>query len=550
MRVLVAEDEAISRRKLISFLSSWGYEVQAVEDGTQAWDILSKVDPPQIAILDWIMPGMYGPEVVQKVRQRSPSVPVYIILLTSQDRLEDTVQGFEAGADEYVIKPFNPQELQVRIKAGERVLHLQAALSSRVADLEGALSARLQAEEALRQSEERSRLLFTAIPNPVWVYDLETLRFLEINDAAAAHYGYSRSEFLNMKVSDIRLSGDAEGQGVGGPAQEPREGESGQRKHRLKNGRVIDVQVSAHSVDFADRKAVLAVAEDITERKRLEVELRHAQKLEAVGGLAAGIAHEINTPIQFVGDNVRFLNDAFSGLRQLVGRYQELNASEGLEGRRLEEVQKAEEAADLPYLTEEIPKAIGQTLDGIERVATIVRAMKDFAHPDLGEMAAADLNKALESTLVVARNELKYVANVEADFGDLPLVPCLLGDLNQVFLNLLINAAHAIGDVMKKTGNKGLIRVTTKREGRYVTVAISDTGTGIPGAIQNKIFEPFFTTKEVGRGTGQGLAIARSIVVEKHKGMLTFESESGKGTTFFIRLPLEPEPLALEKKSA
>lgn len=543
MKVLIAEDEAVSRKRLDAFLRSWGYEVQAVENGVQAWETLSQIDSPQIAILDWIMPGMYGPEVVRRMRQRTPAIPAHVILLTGQDRLEDTVEGLEAGADAYVIKPFNPQELKARIKAGERILQLQVALASRVADLETAFDARLKAEEALRRSEERSRRLFAALPRPVWVYDLATLKFLEVNDAAVSHYGYSRSELLNMKVSEVRFPVEDASDG----ARLTPEKDSGELKHRLKDGSVIDVQITSHPFEYAERQAVLVVAEDITERKHLEVELRHAQKLEAVGGLAAGIAHEINTPIQFIGDNVRFLNDAFSGLRQLIGEYQAVTAAAGLDCGRLDALRKAEESADLPYLTEEIPKAIQQTLDGVERVATIVRAMKDFAHPDLAEMAPADLNQALKSTLVVARNELKYVADVETDFADLPLVPCLLGDLNQVFLNLLINAAHAIGDVVKQTGGKGLIRVATRLEDRCVAVSISDTGTGIPDAIREKVFEPFFTTKEVGRGTGQGLAIARSIVVEKHKGMLTFETEAGKGTTFFIRLPLEPESLPAQK---
>ena len=202
--------------------------------------------------------------------------------------------------------------------------------------------------------------------------------------------------------------------------------------------------------------------------------------------------------------------------------------------------------ADVVLAEAEIPKAIAQTLDGVGRVATIVRAMKEFAHPDSGEKAVADLNKALTSTLTVARNELKYVADVETDLGDIPSVSCHLGDLNQVFLNLLVNAAHAIGDTVKESGGKGRIGVRTTCEGDNVCVAISDTGGGIPEHVRSKIFDPFFTTKGVGRGTGQGLAIARSIVVDKHGGSLTFETEVGEGTTFFIRLPVDGTPSARE----
>ena len=205
------------------------------------------------------------------------------------------------------------------------------------------------------------------------------------------------------------------------------------------------------------------------------------------------------------------------------------------------------EQVEWDYLRLEIPKAMDQMLDGIKRVATIVRAMKEFSHIDRSpEKTPADLNKALESTLVVARNELKHVAEVETEYGTLPAVLCHGGDLNQVFLNLLVNAAHAIGDVVKQSGTKGLILVRTRQIDDWVEVSIADTGGGIPEEIQGKIFNPFFTTKEVGKGTGQGLTLARALVVEKHGGTLTFETELGKGTTFYVRLPVNgtPEPLA------
>jgi len=257
--------------------------------------------------------------------------------------------------------------------------------------------------------------------------------------------------------------------------------------------------------------------------------------------LAAGIAHEINTPIQFVGDNLHFLRDVFENRAAVGEKYHRQLQQAVLAGEApravLESLEKALEAADVEYMATEVPKALAQSLDGVERVATIVRAMKAFAHPGQKEKAAADLNKALLDTLTVARNELKYVADVETDFGDLPPVVCHLAGMNQVFLNLLINAAHAIGAVMQQTGVKGRIRVKTRTDGDQVTVSISDTGCGIPEAIRSRVFEQFFTTKEVGQGTGQGLALARSIVVEKHGGRITFEPNPPRGTTFVVSVP-------------
>jgi len=280
---------------------------------------------------------------------------------------------------------------------------------------------------------------------------------------------------------------------------------------------------------------------DLARRQQAEVELRQAQKLEAVGRLATGIAHEINTPIQFVGDNTHFLQDAFADLLSLVRQYQELRtraAAGAVDAALLAAVRQAEETADLEYLEEEIPKALAQSLEGVGRVASIVRALKEFAHPDSKEKAPADLNQALQSTLTVARNELKYVADVETEFGDLPAVTCRVGDVNQVFLNLLVNAAHAIADRVGDSGERGRIWVRTSAEGDWVTIAIGDTGCGIPEEIRSKVYDPFFTTKEVGRGTGQGLALARAVIVEQHGGSLSFDSTVGEGTVFYLRLPV------------
>jgi signal transduction histidine kinase len=208
-----------------------------------------------------------------------------------------------------------------------------------------------------------------------------------------------------------------------------------------------------------------------------------------------------------------------------------------------------EKASDFDYIMENIPLAIDSSLEGLGRITTIVRSMKEFAHPDQAEKTLADLNQAIRSTLVIAHNEYKFVAEIDAQFGELPLVECYLGEINQVVLNLLLNASHAISDVVKGAGELGKITVRTRVDGDEVEISIADTGTGIPEKARDKVFDPFFTTKEVGRGTGQGLAIAHSVIVKKHGGTLRFDTESGKGTTFFIRLPIgslsyEAEPLA------
>lgn len=281
---------------------------------------------------------------------------------------------------------------------------------------------------------------------------------------------------------------------------------------------------------------------EIDQRERVEMELRLAQKLEAVGRLASGIAHEINTPIQYIGDSVHFLKTAFEDLQALLDRYREgceALARQPDQAAMLAAIREAEEVADLDYLRENVPPALERTLTGIDHVAGIVRAMKEFAHPDQRNKTLADLNQALLNTLVVARNEYKYVADVETDLGELPPVSCYPSDLNQVFLNLIVNAAHAIAEVVGSAPQRGRITVTTRRlDGDRVEIAVADTGGGIPDTIRDRVYDPFFTTKPIGQGTGQGLAIARSIVVDKHQGALQFDSAPGQGTTFYIRLPV------------
>lgn len=282
----------------------------------------------------------------------------------------------------------------------------------------------------------------------------------------------------------------------------------------------------------------LGVKEDITERRSLENQLRHAQKMEGIGQLAAGIAHEINTPTQFVMDNLTFLSDAVKTVDRLLQQYREAVQALAPESEIVARLKEEERSCDLDFMQQEVPRAIEQSLEGAKRVAKIVRAMKEFSHPDSAEKTATDLNRAIESTITVARNEWKYVSEVTTEFDDqLPAVVCYPGDINQVVLNLIVNAAHTIKEKIKD-GEKGKVIIRTKARGECVEISVSDTGMGIPEEIRNRIFDPFFTTKEVGKGTGQGLSLAYNLVVKKHGGKIWFETEPGKGTTFFLTLPV------------
>lgn len=286
---------------------------------------------------------------------------------------------------------------------------------------------------------------------------------------------------------------------------------------------------------------VVCLIHDITEKKALESQLLQAQKLESIGQLAAGIAHEINTPLQFISDNVHFADKAARRVLDLLAQYG-ARLNELVDEEEKKELRKQARQLKLQFLTDNIPSALSASVDGVARVAEIVAAMKEFSHPGSKRPAPSDINRALASTVKVSTNEWKTVADLELDMEpDLPPVSCILGEINQCFLNIIVNASHALKD---KFGDDrtGRIRVSTRRYDAGVEIRIEDNGPGIPEDIRRRIFDPFFTTKGIGKGTGQGLSIARSTIVDKHRGTLTCESEVGQGTTFVIRLPFETAP--------
>jgi len=387
--------------------------------------------------------------------------------------------------------------------------------------------------------------------------------FLDCNPATLRMFRCAdKTQFISSKVSDFSPPCQPDGTPSASAAEQHIADalKLGAKRfewtHRRRDGDDFPAEVSLTAFWLGDNRVIQATIRDLTvqkkvekERQLMEVHLRHSQKLESIGQLAAGIAHEINTPTQYVGDNTRFLQDAFTGILGVLRGHEELIAAAKLNAITPELL--AQNAAlivatDLEYLRTQIPQAIQETLEGIGRVSKIVRAMKEFSHPGGREKCSADLNKAIESTVTVARNEWKYVAELTTDLApDLPPVPCFLGEFNQVILNLVVNAAHAIGDVIKKNpGAKGRITIATRRDHDHVEIRVSDTGTGIAEAHRRKIFEPFFTTKAVGQGTGQGLSIVYGCIVKRHGGTVNFETETGRGTTFILRLPIHPQPAA------
>lgn len=392
----------------------------------------------------------------------------------------------------------------------------------------------------LKKSEEINFALLHAIPDAMWRIDNNGV-FLDLIPAKGEEDIMPKANWFGKTIFEILPTEIAE-KTIELAKKSLTSGESQLFEYQLeRNDQVYHYE---SRIAVCGESEILTIVRDISERKLLEEQLQRAQKLESIGQLAAGIAHEINTPTQYVGDNTRFLKDSFEDLSEVLRKNEDLLndcREKGFESEIIAQLEAAIEFADTEYLLEEIPKSIEQALTGIGRIAKIVQSMKDFAHPGSFDKIATDLNRAIESTITVASNEWKYVADMETDFdATLPNIPCLIGEFNQVILNMIVNAAHAIATVVGDGSNgKGKIKISTRHKDDWIEIAVSDTGTGIKEEIKNKIFDPFFTTKEVGQGTGQGLAISHSVITEKHKGKIVVESELGKGTKFIISLPIK-----------
>lgn len=413
------------------------------------------------------------------------------------------------------------------------------------------ISQRKAAETALRESEERSRMIIDTASEAFISIDENNL-VSDWNKKAEEIFGWSREEALSENVADLIVPDKYLEAHKNGIARFRARKDAPALSRRVeitalhRDGHEFPIELSLSSLSHNGVYIFNAFITDITQRKLAQIEQAHAQKMESIGQLSAGIAHEINTPMQYVGDNIHFLDSCFSDLLKVVNEYDKLLQA-GRQGEippeLIEAVETAAQQADLAYLAEEIPQAIGQSLEGVSRVTKIVGAMKEFSHPGAEEKKLVDINRAVETTVTVAKNEWKYVANAVLDLDpDLPMVPALVNDVHQVVLNLIVNAAHAIADVVGKNEDaKGTIKISTRQNENWVEIRVQDSGTGIPPEIRPKIFDPFFTTKVVGKGTGQGLSLCHAMITKRHNGSISFETEVGQGTTFIVRLPIPPK---------
>ncbi|MDA8297777.1 MAG: EAL domain-containing protein [Actinomycetota bacterium] len=394
------------------------------------------------------------------------------------------------------------------------------------------ITTRHLAQRALAESQRRFESLLEQVPLGIYRLDASG-RIVDVNPAFCRIIDRPSEELYGQPL-DALFDRAVEAPGPSLPHL-PAADRARSQQHVLYRSdgaarivRVTGVHVLDGSGSGASR---VAVVEDVTDRLRLEGDLRRAQELESLGRLAAGIAHEINTPTQFIADNLTFLSDSWPAVQAAL-------ASGGRPDGEMPTAPRADDATDLRFILDEVPAAITQSLEGVERVARIVRAMKAFGHPDREDPEPVDLNEVVANTVTVARNETKYVAELDLSLGELPTVTCYPGAVGQVLLNLIVNAAHAVTQT-NQPGERGQIAVATGTSTGFATITVSDSGPGIADDVLPHIFEPFFTTKPIGQGTGQGLALAWSTVVDRHHGRIDVDT-STSGTQFTLWLPLVP----------
>jgi PAS domain S-box-containing protein len=592
MRILIVDDMPDARQVLRYMVEKNGNEPIEAENGEEGLR-LARSSLPDLIISDALMPVMDGFKFLRAIKQEPALCSIPFVLYSSAYKEDQDIRlAMSLGANAYLFKPMDPVELWEEIKgilekAKENVQHptelikedaeylrrysevVATKLEEKVLELEKALAERKQVEKQLANlnqqlenlvekrteqlrcrnteltaSEKRYRSLVETMHEGIFAVDQEG-RLTYVNRQMSNMLGMAPEALIGKECA---LLIEAKQREVFETKLKSANGQSTLKfeiNFTRSDGHIVSTLVTPTTLDDREEcyHGFFAVVTDITHLKQLQTQLLHAQKLESIGQLAAGIAHEINTPTQYVMNNTRFLDDAFKELVEVFEVYEALlyALKNGLATSvALENVEMSREKHQPDSLFKEISEAFHDTFDGLERISNIVTSVKRFARPGQDATVLADLNDAIRNTIAVSTNVWKNVAHVEMDLDPvLPSVPCNISDINQVILNLIVNAAHAIADqqIVNNSATKGTIILKTRNIGNFVELRVTDTGSGIPEGIHSRIFDPFFTTRKVGKGTGQGLAIARTIITENHHGSIDFETGVGRGTTFVIRLP-------------
>jgi two-component system, NtrC family, sensor kinase len=533
--ILVVDDEAAIRKMLKTYLTDAGYKCVTSKDIPSAKQELA-TQHIDLLISDLCLPGKEsGLDLIRYAKDNYPNTGR--VMITGFGSREIASEIMTVGVYGYIIKPLTRNVALITVENSLRHLHLDLHMQASKVELEQQISRRTEKLSTIMNNLQAGIVM---VNTDMQVIEANRKMLKWFPDVSAGH-----------KTCCYQVIFDKEQQCDDCPMIETLQtGQTNEIKRTcmtsegIKEFRIVTTSVQDES---GKNYAGIAFYDDITESTAMEKELRQAQKLEAVGQLAAGIAHEINTPVQYIGDNLSFLQESYDDIAKVLQTYerlwQKLVENGSVSKEMQQEIEQEIENADLEYLFEEVPNSFKQSLGGVQKVNKIVRAMKDFSHPGNEEKTLNDINTILENTITVCRNEWKYVAEMKPDLDpDLQPLLCYGNEIGQVFLNIIVNGAHAINDFTEGGRNGlGTISVATKQLKDAVQIRISDTGGGIPEEIQERVFETFFTTKERGKGTGQGLAIARRVVTDMHHGKIFFEAKENHGTTFIIELPVKQE---------
>ena len=520
-KVLIADDDPLYQCVLRSGLKLWGYDAVTVSDGDSALRALLTPDGPKLAILDWMMPKLHGPEVCRQVRAARPDHYVYIILLSARQEPADVNAGLEAGADDYLVKkPDDLNELRMRLRAGDRVF----------------------------EWEERNRVIAETASDGIVTFEHDG-RLCYANPGAGAIFGYERCELEGMDFGTLipgfrdQLDASAKENGSDERLSQARSWAPFEVGGRHRTGRELVLEVSvSESMDRYPKRVTTAVIRDVTARQLEAAPQEFRRKLEAVGQLAAGIARELRTAILAAADNMRFVAQSQTAMHRLMDSYRRLyEACENGDSPApvMSEIDLLTRTSNFQRLRQETPVTIADALEGVQRAGEIAAALEEFSGYSSSARTSNDLNHLIEVALLISRSRWTDLAEIHLNLEELPPVNCMAGELSDVILNLILNAADAVSESLAGSDNtKGKIWISSRRDGRSVEVCVRDSGNGIAEEDRPRVFDPSFTGHRR-PGRGQGLADARTIVAGRHNGTIDFETEPGKGTSFVLRLPIE-----------
>lgn len=538
--ILIVDDLLLTRRQLWDILTEVGYNVVQADSGMKALE-LAAAKLPQLILLDVVMPEMDGFQTCKELKSIPSLADIPVIFISSLDETSSKVQGFYAGGVDYISKPYEKEEVLARVRTHLSIRQLQLSLQTANAEMEERVHKRTA--ELIAKHEQLSELFQQVRHAKIqWEQTMDCIddivmlvgadgSLLRCNKALLQFAGVDGyQDLLGLDWLKLLASCGLDLARLSNRSQELFHEPSGRwftvkwYNYADKNGAVIALH---------DMTAIKKVSQELVkaydELKATHHRLVQQEKMASIGQLAAGVAHEINNPMGFISSNLETLGKYADRLRQFMAVQDEVIKGVS-DPEAIAMLAEARKRLKIDYLLEDIPALVAESNDGALRVRTIVQNLKGFSRTDLPEMEQANINECLERAISIAWNELKYKVTLEKDFGELPPVNCYPQQLGQVFLNFLVNAAHAIEQ-------HGEIRISTRADEGNVSIAVSDTGCGIPPENLDRIFEPFFTTKEIGTGTGLGLAISYEIV-QRHGGTIDVESLVGKGTTFTVRLPI------------